>query len=445
MAQEKRSYVLCPLLCLADPRMSPDQREANPAPKPRSRRHRLIPIPNGPRDEFVVLDESDGMLGLVLWERVRDAYLWASVSADDRAGLFHAGGEESRGRLSQLSGAPELTESLALLGFMARFPQMANSASVAQGCMEVAAWAEASARFETAVLYAEAAAIAAPDDPHPSLTAGRLCRRIGVLSRASWWYLRGIGVARRARDREGYISGQLGYGGVLFQMGYHTRAKYHYRRAAGRAVWAGIDTKAAEAYHDLLTVATELGALDDGISAATNALQFYPIFNPRVPFFGHDVGYLMIRSGFFTVALSILDAARPLIAPLNRLLIWGTTARCCAAVGQEARYNEALAEVFALASATEEMASAAYVHAAEGARTLHRPDLAGELAQRAREIAGRRGEHALERYANALLGADAGQAPIDSNRAPPEGSGVEQLAAAVIARLVRQREARDDA
>jgi hypothetical protein len=404
----------------------------------RSRRHRLAMAPSGPRSEFVVLDEIGGLLGLTLWERVRDAYLWASVEEDHRVGLFRARRSGTGTRLPDVVDvAPAIVEAIALLGFVSRYPERVTAGIVAQACNDVSTWAAETLRLETAVLFAETAAVAEPEVARHATVAGRLCRRVGNPSRASWWYLRGIGLGRRSKDWDSYVSGQLGYGMILFQFGNASEAKKHYIRGARRAEWAGMDGRAAEAHHDIMTIASDYGTLMEGITAARRALDLYPLSHRRIPYFGADVGYLFIQSAGFSSALPILDAARPRIPPNDRLLISGTTARSCAAVGNASRYDEALEAVLALGARAEDMAASAYAHAAEGARTLGRAALARELATTALRIGERRKEHTPTQHAIRILESLAGNAPSDADHPLAPTSGAQTLSRSLIERLSR--------
>lgn len=405
----------------------------------RARRHVVPPGPVWPRKEEDVLRDVGGALGLLLWQRVRDVRLWARMPPGERRGLWGqpAALEHERMAFAAL-GEAGLGEPLAVLASLVRFPDRAVAEDVAAACLQVAAWGEATGASEAAIQFAEAGAAAAPTHAVAAVTAGRACRRVGALERAATWYRRAIPLAWRGRDLETYVRAQLGYGFVLFTMGRVDKARSHYKRAARVASWAGRYVAAAEAQHDLLTIASDTGRYQDGTARAKAALELYPQKHGRVPALVHDYAYLLISNGFFGYAAPLLEAALEyIVQPRERVMVMGNLARCLGALGDQGQFERAVGEVLQLAAQSEEFAAAALVQVAEGARALGEWDSAERLARHALEVAIRRRHATPRQRAGVLLDCIATRAPGDAMREPPNPREVRELTAALLSRLGR--------
>jgi tetratricopeptide (TPR) repeat protein len=405
----------------------------------RARRHVVPPGPVWPRKEEDVLRDVGGALGLLLWQRVRDVRLWARMPPGERRGLWGqpAALEHERIAFAAL-GEAGLGEPLAVLASLVRFPDVAVAEEVAAACLQVAAWGEATGASEAAIQFAEAGAAVAPTHAVAAMTAGRACRRVGALERAATWYRRAIPLAWRGRDLETYIRAQLGYGFVLFTMGRADRARAHYKRAARVASWAGRYVAAAEAQHDLLTIASDTGRYRDGTAHTRAALELYPLKHARVPYLVHDYAYLLICNGFFGSAVPLLDAVlRYVVQPRERALVMGNLARCLASLGDRQRFDGTVGEVLRLAAQSEEFAAAALVNAAAGAHALGEWERAESLARHALEIATRRRHGTPQRRAAVLLERIARREQGDPALEPPNSGEVRELTAVLLSRLAR--------
>jgi tetratricopeptide (TPR) repeat protein len=405
----------------------------------RARRHAIPPAPVWPRKEEGVLRDVGGALGLLLWQRVRDVRLWARVPPEDRRGLWAPPDELEHERMAYAGiDEPGLMEPLVVLASMVRFPDLAAGEEIAAACLRISAWGEASGASETSVQFAEAAAAAAPAHATAAVTAGRACRRVGASERAASWYRRAIPLAWRGRDLETYVRAQLGYGFVLFTMGRFDKARAHYKRAARVASWAGRYAVAAEAQHDLLTIASDTGRYRDGTAHAKEALELYSQKHGRVPYLVHDYAYLLICNGFFGSAVPLLEAVLGyIVQPRERVLVMGNLARCVAALGDRKRFDSAVGEVLRLAAQSEEFAAAALLHVAEGAHALGEWDRAESLATHALEVATRLGHETPRQRAAALLERTARREPGDAALEPPNPGEVRELTAVLLSRLSR--------
>ncbi|HET7228739.1 MAG TPA: hypothetical protein VFJ16_01920 [Longimicrobium sp.] len=294
-----------------------------------------------------------------------------------------------------------------------------TDAELAAALLAMAAWAEERGYLRASAACAELAATLAEDDPHPSILAGRLGRRLADYDRAEAWYVRGAALARSARAWEQYVQALLWHGFLHFQKGEHALAERRYRSAGRAATRYGRRALAGVAHHNLLTIASDLGRFEAGARHAARALALYPVHYPRVPHLVHDYGFLLARNGYFSAALPLFEAVYPHIpAPHERIVVAGNIARAAGGARVPRRFQEAADEVCALAGAAEENASRGLLGLAEGAHSLGYLPRAVLFAERAAEVALRRGDHEVVKLAAAVAErarAGAG-APADRGR-----------------------------
>lgn len=357
------------------------------------------PAPTWQRSEAAILRERVGPVGVALWQAARDVRLWAAMAPPARQGLFRAAnGAVLRAAIFEV---PDLERSLERLGALVRFPHLAQAHEIAAAAAEVALWAEEGQLLRTALEFAEAAALADFRSSSAASLAGRLARRVGDNNRAAAWYRRAIALARG--DHDSYIRAQLGYGGVMFQVGNYPAATLAFRRASRLAVKFGRRGPAAQANHDLLTIACDTGSYEEGAAAAVKALERYPVRHPRVAHLAHDYGYLLVRNRYFAAALPLLQRVLELVKPHERVVVWGTIARSAGAVGDRELFERARGEVLGGVAQSEEFAAQALVHVAAGAQSLGNWELAAGLAADAGEIARRRGNGRPDRESRIVL------------------------------------------
>ena len=373
------------------------------------------PAPNWPRDETALLTETDPPLSLLLWQRARDVRLWAVAGDGGRGGLF-AGQESVESDLEVGEGVADgLSAPLRTLRALVRFPELVTAADLRTACLAVSEWAEGEHMPETALHFAEAAALADPTSAHAAAVAGSACTALAADQRAEVWLTRAIRTARRMRDWEWYIRAHLRMGMLAYELGHLTRARRAFHRAQWAAVWAGYKMYAAKAHHDLLLVECSCGTYEVGERHARLALELHPARFPRLPYLAHDVAYLLTCHGAYSDALDLLDATLPhLVRPWERAAVLGTVAKAAAGAGYRERHAEAIADLLLLESTADSYAAAALVLAAEGAALLGEAERARRLAARALELAERRREREAQRRARRVLDGER-----DQPRVPP--------------------------
>jgi tetratricopeptide (TPR) repeat protein len=412
---------------------------APPAVELRTKRLRTITPPPpflGWAREAASLDGVDPELALAFWRVLRRVRAWAETPPDDRAGLFGAGKEEARERLGVACvHAPGLVEALGTFALLIRTPGDVGAPRLSEACRQVHAWAEERSLLPVAMLFAEAAAYADPDDPARANDAGRMCRRAAEDERASSWYHRGYGLGVRRSDPTETIRAQIGYGNLMKDLGQHEEARKFLERAARRAINTGRRRQAGEAHHDLLAIAAEVGTYPEAERHVRRVLHLYPLRHPRMPALAHDWGFLLVRLRHYTAAIPFLQLALCHVQPSeDQMVIWSTLAWASAGARRRDQFDRAESEVLRVIDRYDEFVPAALIHLAQGHRAFDQRDQAARFAEMAVEAAQRRKETALQTEAVDLL-----TRVVQGDPLPPE---IEVAAPEPMHALLRRFQAR---
>ncbi len=397
------------------------------------------PAPGWPRPEWRLLAECGPVLGITLWQLLRDVVLWAQVPPGDRAGLFRPLVAAQTARLSQAAEeAPELTEPLRELAMMVATPGRAEAARVAEACERVLVWAELRGMRETALQFAEAAA-RVESQPLRNHAAGRLCRRAHDYQRASLWYRRGYRQARlKGLEAECAIA-LIGLGGVALDQGNLDEAEAHFRRAARAALRQGRNRLAGSAHHELLGVMIAGGRYDEAVLHAEEAISLYPLKHQRIPNLAFDIGFLWMRLCYFSSAIYLFERVLPWFeVQSHKILLVSALARSTAAVHDRIRFERASDRVLRMVAEANDRASSSLYHLAEGARYFEQWDRAGALAREALTEARRVGNMSVIAAAEGMLAELPlrTQGPLDV--VPEEGSTVDRITGLLLKKLAKQ-------
>lgn len=389
----------------------------------------IFPPPPRPRDEFRLLQEGEWSFQALLWQRARDVRLWANATEAERKGLFASSVPEWHVIAEAAATEVEaLAPAIRVLGACARSPYAARTAEVRNACFTVAEWAYGNHLPETALEFAEAAAIADPGSSEAAARAGQVCAHLGLEPRAEVWYERGLKLGRRSEDREWYVRSSLRLGALRYEQGDYRAATRCSTRARRVALSAGLTAFAAKAHHDQLLVAIAEESFASGDRHARRALELYPAGHERVPHLAHDYAVLLTTFGQHRPALELLGLALPLIVlPSERIAVLGTVARAAAGLDDRARHDAAAADVLLLANLSDFNAAGALALSAEGAALLEDWDRARQLAERAIQLADRRKEREPRRRAAAVLDAITARPP----RPSPAGANPARIAQTV--------------
>jgi hypothetical protein len=399
-----------------------------------------------------ILREVDGQLGAFLMFALRRVHDWAEIPEEQRESYFEpdpSSGPERRARFRSTAAerlalacaeAPELSDALSTLAFVSSATGPMVQAHLAEACDTVSAWAEARARNETAVRFAEAAAAVEPTSPKRANLAGRACRLANLWSRADVWYLRGIGMARQIKSRKEYFRGHLGAGAVAYLQGRYADAKRHFLSGAWKARDVGKLPLAARAQHDLLLLAVETNELTRAVGHSQRALRWYPRHHARIPYLVHDYAYLMVSIRQDRLALHLLDLVLEVItAPHERLLVLGTVARAAGGHGDRDRFGAAQTFVETMSTDYPQHSAQALCDVARGAWMLELWETAERVAIRARNVAMEQGREDTADAAGRVLESVACRTSAPTPPALPRGmlAEVEKLALEYQLRMER--------
>jgi tetratricopeptide (TPR) repeat protein len=380
------------------------------------------------------------VLGVTLWQLVRDVVLWAQVHPGDRAGLFRPLSAAQAGRFALAAEeAPELAEPLRELALVVATPGRAEAARVAEACERVLVWAEKRGMRETALQFAEAAARVDLDTSLRSKLAGRLCRRVHDHPRATLWYRRAARLARRAENEAEFAFAQLGLGGIAHDQGKFDEAEHYFWKAIRAGLRQGRTSIAGAAHHDLLGVAVHSGRYHDAITHADKAITFYPSKHPRLPNLGLDIGFLWMKLSYYSSAIYLLDRVLPWFdLQSHRILVLAAIARSTAAVHDRIRFERSSAEVLRMVAAGNERSASSLYHLAEGARYFEQWDRAGSLGRSALDEALRVGNQTVVQLARALLAELPSRTQGPDDLVPEEGSVTDRITTKILKKLAKQ-------
>lgn len=297
-----------------------------------------------------ILEEHRGDLGLLLWNSLRDVTLWASVDPERREGLFTTEGANKR--LGQLQGAsvdPTLEVSLTTLAAVVGSPGTASAEIVTLVCIEISRWAQERGANGTALAFAQAAALASPEEAAPAYRVGNLALGWGRHARAETWLRRSIGLARRGKDWQSYAQAYVDMGVLYARRDMHASARRYYTQAMRAGRRHGLLAVRGAALHGLFLLAMEAGELDDAERYARAAMRAYGRGHPRLAELLHDIAYLWVTRESFGRAIPMLQ--KLLVArtgPSERAITLAILARAAAGTGERRLYEEAWSSAWSL-------------------------------------------------------------------------------------------------
>jgi tetratricopeptide (TPR) repeat protein len=393
--------------------------------KPRSDRRQRVPpaLTRGSErvDGISILDEVSGDLGLLLWRSARNVTLWAETPVEQRADLFP--GDAARSRTEDLAHVdvhPELRGPLSVLTELLARPGQVDLLRLVNACRRIAGWAEQRGELATALEFAQAAALAAPESASLAYAVGRLARRRADYDRAESWYTRAAVQGRQSSDWRSYALAFSGMGNLHMQRGNYPAARRAHLRCLKVSERQGLLEVAGDAYHDLFAVETEVRAGFEADALAAAAFRAYGPNSPKIYRLAYDISYHWALQGFFTGALRVAQALVPHITePAMAALLQGVIARAAGGVGRRDAFDSAVWEANRIlnSGASGEMAARTLLGLAHGAMSLGEWELASRWASQSQRTASvaKEGRVALE--AEAVH--DAAERRVQMNRPTP--------------------------
>jgi len=386
------------------------RRQGELRPRKTSRRwHIPPPLVHGPEalEGGNLLQEFPGELGVVLWQALRDVMLLAATPAAERDGLFTADAERRR-LAAMLSAAvdPLLEAPLRTLAAMVGDPAAGPGEAIGVACRQIGQWAEARGALETALAFAQDAALACPGDAAAALNVGRIAYKLSDHARAEIWYRRTIGLARQGRDWSLYTHAFLGLGNLYVRRGNFPAGRRYRNRALRAAKRGGLRQLQGISLHDLFILEAECGNAAEAEGYARRAMECYGVKSSRLPALANDVAYFWLINGRFSAALTVL---RPLVRqmsdPKERLSVLASTARAAGGAGDREAFRHAAERVGASADdpSVQYGLARAWLDVAYGAASLEEWQEAAAAAEAALGLAERLEEAKVVFIAESIL------------------------------------------
>ncbi|HEU0076868.1 MAG TPA: tetratricopeptide repeat protein [Longimicrobiaceae bacterium] len=345
-------------------------------------------------------------MALLLWQTCRSVHLWGQ--AGPRLRLFAPDAAElRRGRLEAAGVDDELRAPLALLAGLLENRRVVDVPRVVEACREVARWAEGRGKLATALAFAQAAAVAEPEDASLAVAVGRFARMRAEYERAESWFEHAIVLARLTRDRQAYAEAYAGLGNLYVQKGGFPKARLYHQRCLRAARRYSLHEMEGAALHNLYGVEVECGNAVQADEYAEAALDVYPRSSPGLLRLAHDVAYVWINQGHYRRALPVVrEVLLHLTRPADRIVVLGDVARAGGGAGETDSFERAWAEAWLLADSdcAEEGSARALTGLAYGAVSLGEWKRAERAATKAAHIAEVRGESKVLLAAEAIIG-----------------------------------------
>ena len=382
---------------------------------------RLIPVPPSARRKITnvingrvvswfcdmeIVEEAPPSIGLVLWLEIRHVRDWIESPLEKRAALFNP--EPSPNaiaiRREARAAAPELAGALDVFVQMRSAPLNVDCSVLGAACEAIAEWALAHDYPQTAIEWAEIAALADPENPKYQNLAGRLTREANEYERAESWFKRGLGYAREQDAKIELIRAHLGYGRLCAEQRRLKCATKHLNSGSRLAWKDGPPALAAEAQHDLCLFLISLGRLADAEERARRALRWYPRDHPRLPLFAADVALLFVFERHYLTAARVLKPVVKLVEqPDARAAIFALFARALSGAGFDYEAEGMRRRAVRLLKKHHALESRTRWHLADAERLQLKWATAEEEAIRAVEVAVTQNDRETERHARRLL------------------------------------------
>ncbi|HEX2211590.1 MAG TPA: tetratricopeptide repeat protein [Longimicrobium sp.] len=354
-----------------------------------------------------MLDEMEGPLAVLLFQLARDVYVWGSTPPEERAGLFEPHADEALASMLREADADlQLETPLLSLIRVTGAPEAADEEQVAVACQHVALWADQNEHLETAIAFAQCAAVVVPADAALNFAVGRLARRRAEYARAETWYRRAIALARQSGDWTTYAMCFIGLGTLYMQRGKLPASRRFLLRGLRTARRHSIRGLQGSALHDLATLAAAAGQPEEAERLARQAFEMYGPEHPRLVFLAADVAYFWTEAGRFRAALTVFQAlVHHVQRREDRMMAQANLVRAAAGAGERRVFEQTWDEVWDRMSRTQYLENAATVmlELARGAVMLGEHERAERAAERAAQIARERGEAQVLLKAESVL------------------------------------------
>jgi tetratricopeptide (TPR) repeat protein len=286
---------------------------------------------------------------------------------------------------------PEVRAPMAVLIGELVDPDRADVALVSRCCWCMTEWA-LDRHEETALAFAELAALSWPTNGRHALILARLYRNSGYPRKGEVWFRRASRLASAAADWEVAVLSTSGLAMLVWDQANFPRAKALLERAQRVAQRHSLRSLEAEVLHNRLAVAITAGDLEAAEDFARAAFERYQPEHHRIPALAYDIAYLWLSKGYAGQALNTFQALLPHFPDGEpRIQVLCAIARAAGMLAREDAFVWSAHEAREATAAVEKSPTraAALIDLALGAISLDRPREATEALERACNVAGR--------------------------------------------------------
>ncbi|MBW3655888.1 MAG: hypothetical protein KY444_07255 [Gemmatimonadetes bacterium] len=272
--------------------------------------------------------------------------------------------------------------------------------------------------MQTAIEFAEAAALLDHRNPGMANLAGRVTRNAGESLRAETWFKRGIAFSREQDNPIELTRGHLGYGILCQNLGRVRCAMRHFNIGARKARKVGLEWLAAEVQHDMTLLLTIRGRFAEAEKHGRLALRWYGKRHARFPFFAADIALLMVLERNYAIAARLAKGVlRHVSDPASRSVVLALYARALAGAGAANELDWLRRRVLRITGQYREREAVAFWHLGHAERITGDWDAAERSATRALELSSARGDAETAALSAQLLAAVRERRPAP----PPSG------------------------
>ncbi|HEU4560034.1 MAG TPA: tetratricopeptide repeat protein [Longimicrobium sp.] len=247
--------------------------------------------------------------------------------------------------LNQRTGDPFWAPAVTILAELGA-GESADVRQVAHASMAACEWLLGAAAWQSALLFAEAAALAWPSNPRLAWVTGRMLRKYGRMREAELWLRRSARIAVWNGDAETQDLALNSLGNLFAQQGCFGAAKLYLHRALRIAERVSKARRGAVT-HDLFALAVMTGDHARAEELAIRAFNLYGDAHPKLPRLAHDVAQLWMRQGRFSLAVPVYEALlRHVTSRAERLQVLASSVRAAGACRSASAYERAWKRVW---------------------------------------------------------------------------------------------------
>lgn len=292
-----------------------------------------------------ILDELAPAVALILLKTLRLVNAWSR--GHERAGDFLGCKQMERWEEDVLlSGVDEqLWAPVAVIASAMRTPARADSRQIATCCFAITGWVLERGAEGTALHFAEAAALAWPENARYAWVTGRMLRNAARYSEAESWLRRAARVATWRDDHEAQDLALNSLGNLYAQTGRFADAQRCLDRAFGAAHRYRLRDRERAVTHDLFMLNVLRERWPRAEELAARSFDLYAPDHPNLTMLAHDAAQLWLKMGRADLSLTILDTLLPRFeVPEARLRVLASTMYAAGCAEERTAYDTARSE-----------------------------------------------------------------------------------------------------